>query len=537
MDFGFVQPASIAGKVWLDANRNGAMDEGERGVSGVVVSLFDASNASGAWAFQSISTSPIVTANSNAGGEYTLGQIMPGRPYSLHFALPAGFGWGRSDGSAMDANGSTGVFTATSGAHVILKIDAGATQPTRLTIRKTTAQTMIGPDERMTYTIVIRNAGETLAAQTLISDPLPSELQFISAAPWPSMPPADGAPLVWAVGDLPAGQTFSVTLVTQLKREVALAGSSIMNTAYLLADMQTVAHTNDLQSSAISVLQPSAITLASFGAAMESNGVLLTWRTSLEQNTFGFFVLRSATGNRADALRVNAGIIAAGAGNYTLLDTNGSLNNTYWLQELELDGTTRDAGPFRVTAPALDALAASVSMQPAINPQPEPAVMLVSSSNPPLYLAVDPPAPALAMETPSAIAPVAASNTSGTPALPAHDEPSASRAEATAITSETNSPAMETAVTTNMLMQPVRATTTPESHGVEVGGLAQAVSVQRGNPTPRAAAMQSTSLPDTGLPIQTMLLLGGTGMTGVLLLAMAFAIWSGRRRQRRNKKS
>jgi hypothetical protein len=92
---------------------------------------------------------------------------------------------------------------------------------------------------------------------------------------------------------------------------------------------------------------PTAITLSSFTAALRpEGGMQVTWRTSLEQNTFGFYVLRSATGKLADAIKVNSDLmLAKGVGQYGLIDPQGTTNASYWLQEIELDGTTLVYGP------------------------------------------------------------------------------------------------------------------------------------------------------------------------------------------------
>ncbi len=95
---------------------------------------------------------------------------------------------------------------------------------------------------------------------------------------------------------------------------------------------------------------PTAITLSSFTALAQVNGgVKVVWHTSLEQNTFGFYVLRSATGKLDDAVAVNAEIVlskgASGGGEYSIVDAKGAVKNTYWLQEIELDGAKLVYGP------------------------------------------------------------------------------------------------------------------------------------------------------------------------------------------------
>jgi uncharacterized repeat protein (TIGR01451 family) len=398
-----------------------------------------------------------------------------------------------------------------------------------VTLSKTTQQTTLGTDQRITYTLVVRNAGETLAAQTLISDPLPSALSFISASPWPSLPPADSAPLVWAVGDLPPGQSLTITLVTQLKSNATLAGTRLVNTAYALGDMQTITRTDDLQSSATTVLQPSAITLASFNAVMEGTGVRLAWRTSLEQNTFGFFVLRSATGNRADAQRVSAEIMPAGANDYTLFDAAGSINSVYWLQEIELDGATRDAGPYRVSALAVAAPAQQAIAQPAVIAQSAP---VMAAMDMPAQAVVLPeanfPAPAQATAAPQTNAPAPASSTSMQATHPVVETPSPSTTQATVAMDTPPAPA-----TAAPAMQPPAAQTTPMAQPppLDALGMMQVISVQRGNATPRATAVQSEAPAGDDMPMQAVLLVAGVGLMGLLVMGMAFTSQKQRRRK------
>ncbi|WP_322487155.1 SdrD B-like domain-containing protein, partial [Chloroflexus sp.] len=102
---------------------------------------------------------------------------------------------------------------------------------------------------------------------------------------------------------------------------------------------------------------PTAITLLSFTAERQSNGVLLRWVTGSERDTLGFVILRSASGNRADAAQIVATPIpaqgSAGAGaSYQWLDRTAQPNVSYhyWLVEIEIDGSRNE---FALHSPAL----------------------------------------------------------------------------------------------------------------------------------------------------------------------------------------
>ena len=101
-----------------------------------------------------------------------------------------------------------------------------------------------------------------------------------------------------------------------------------------------------------------AITLKSLSAVWQNEGVGVTWITGTEQHTMGFHLLRSATQNRADAQVITSTLIPA-EGNevtgatYTHDDHTAASDGvyTYWLQEIEVDGTPNEYGPVLVRGP------------------------------------------------------------------------------------------------------------------------------------------------------------------------------------------
>lgn len=98
-------PGSIAGTVYIDANRNGVQDSGDTGISGVTITLTgtDILNAS-------INR----TAITDASGNYTFDNLLPGT-YQLVETQPAGFG----EGTVNVGTGATG----TAGTNQITTID------------------------------------------------------------------------------------------------------------------------------------------------------------------------------------------------------------------------------------------------------------------------------------------------------------------------------------------------------------------------------------------------------------------------------
>jgi hypothetical protein len=124
-------------------------------------------------------------------------------------------------------------------------------------------------------------------------------------------------------------------------------------------DMWTYYPSNILQAPLI-IVDPTAITLRSFTAGQESGRSVVRWETGVEVNTQGFHILRSSTGDPADAERITATLIPArgnpGSGAaYRWVDSTSrpGARYSYWLEEHETNGATNVYGPAQATpAPA-----------------------------------------------------------------------------------------------------------------------------------------------------------------------------------------
>jgi hypothetical protein len=91
VDFGLFQRASLGDRVWYDGNLNGLQDDGEQGVDGVTVTLYDAAGT------------PLSTTLTSNGGIYGFTNLLPGQYYVVFSDLPAGHVF-----TLQDASGATG---------------------------------------------------------------------------------------------------------------------------------------------------------------------------------------------------------------------------------------------------------------------------------------------------------------------------------------------------------------------------------------------------------------------------------------------
>lgn len=97
LDAGVYYPASLGDFVWLDANGNGVQDDGENGVAGTIVALFDCAGNM----VVDINGNAVMPVTTGADGAYSFDNLVPGS-YKVKFTAPDGYGF-----TTANANGST----------------------------------------------------------------------------------------------------------------------------------------------------------------------------------------------------------------------------------------------------------------------------------------------------------------------------------------------------------------------------------------------------------------------------------------------
>ena len=113
VNFGFVKPASVGDKVWMDVNRDGIQDADEPAMPGVTVTLTRADGS----AVTDASGNPVAAVTTDANGKYTFENLLPG-DYKVSFTNPAGYAATVSDAGAdraKDSNGTESVVSLAQG--------------------------------------------------------------------------------------------------------------------------------------------------------------------------------------------------------------------------------------------------------------------------------------------------------------------------------------------------------------------------------------------------------------------------------------
>ena len=109
VNFGFVKPASVGDKVWMDVNRDGIQDADEPAMPGVMVTLTRADGS----AVTDASGNPVAAVTTDANGQYTFENLLPG-DYKVSFTNPAGYEATVSDAGSDRAADSNGTESAVS---------------------------------------------------------------------------------------------------------------------------------------------------------------------------------------------------------------------------------------------------------------------------------------------------------------------------------------------------------------------------------------------------------------------------------------
>ena len=172
--------ALVGDTVWLDENRNGIQDDGEKPVAGIVVSLVD---ANGNLVLNDKDVPYQVATDEN--GKYLFKGVRPGT-YQVSFDLPPYYtattkdaGSNDETDSDIDATGATAAFTLRGG-QVKLDVDAGIVlvdDPAAIKIVKTAGNAAAGSvlalDAKgvpVTYTYKVTNTGKTYLSGVTVTD-------------------------------------------------------------------------------------------------------------------------------------------------------------------------------------------------------------------------------------------------------------------------------------------------------------------------------------------------------------------------------
>ncbi|WP_375444863.1 ice-binding family protein [uncultured Fibrella sp.] len=189
--------ATLSGIAYTDNNTNGTRDGGDTPISGVVVTLLNATS------------SVAGSATTGPSGSYSFTGLTSGVPYSLSFTAPSGY-------SATSPGNITGPLTLTSGENKA-GVDVGyrALTPT-LTLGLFVDRSIARAGTLLTYALVVTNSGTGPASNLTVRDSTSAGMTYVanSATVPAGTTFTPGTPNTWFIPGLGAGQSLTLTFQT-----------------------------------------------------------------------------------------------------------------------------------------------------------------------------------------------------------------------------------------------------------------------------------------------------------------------------------
>jgi uncharacterized repeat protein (TIGR01451 family) len=224
-------------------------------------------------------------------------------------------------------------------------------------ILKTASPEPVDQGTNLTYTLQVTNNGPAVATGVAVTDVLPAQVTFTSV----SIPASQGS-CTYTVATTTVNCTLNNMNVGNLVIITINVAAATFSSNTLSSNTATVSSTTsdpnltNNSSTAISTIEAAtAVQLTSFRAqTLPGAGVLLSWQTSEETRNLGFHVYREDAQGRH---QVNPSLIAGSAlfmrggqpqhrgKTYQWVDAQGSSLSSYWLEDVDLNGTRTLHGP------------------------------------------------------------------------------------------------------------------------------------------------------------------------------------------------
>ena len=214
----------------------------------------------------------------------------------------------------------------------------------------------------LTYTLSVTNNGPASATTVTVTDTLPSVVTYLSSTTTQGSCSEAGGTVTCLLGTMANAGTATIAILTMPGQP-----GIVLNTASVSADQTDPNLVNNTSTQSEIITAPTRISLRSFSAHLgtDKSGasrVVVIWKTGGEAHNLGFNVYREQNGNR---VRVNPSLIAGSAlmmsgalskhagKSYGWIDPSAGVPGaSYWLEDVDVNGTRTLHGPISVAAAA-----------------------------------------------------------------------------------------------------------------------------------------------------------------------------------------
>jgi len=257
--------------------------------------------------------------------------------------------------TAAAANMVPGITTNSASATVVVANANSAD----MAIVKTGTPNPVTEGTPLTYTLAVTNNGPASATNVTVTDTLPAAVTYLSTSTTQGSCSEAGGTVSCLLGTMANAGTATISILT-----LPNTPGFVSNTATVSADQTDPTPANNTSTQNETITAPTRITLQSFSAhfGTDKNGanrVVLMWKTGGEAHNLGFNVYREQNGNR---VRMNPSVIAGSAllmsgalpqhagRSYAWIDPSaGVTGSSYWLEDIDVNGTRTMHGPVSVS--------------------------------------------------------------------------------------------------------------------------------------------------------------------------------------------